>query len=66
MAVRDPKKPVHIDLENDDSVDLIPWEFVIDKLNTYVGAQIIPKLRSINSDLTRIERKLKEWAEDQE
>lgn len=65
MAARDPKLPVIIDLENEDSVALIPWEYVVDKMDQVLGARVIPDIGAINNDLKRMRDKLKEWAEAQ-
>lgn len=65
MAARDPKLPVIIDLENEDSVALIPWEYVVDKMDQILGSRVIPDIGAINNDLKRMRDKLKEWAEAQ-
>ena len=54
MAARDPKLPVVIDLEEDDSVSLIPWEFVVDKCDGIVGGGPI----MLNSFSTPMMRKI--------
>lgn len=65
MAARDPKQPVHIDLEDDDSVELIPWEYVVDKCDKIIGQKISPDIRQINIDLGRMRDVLKRWVEEQ-
>lgn len=65
MAARDPKKPVIIDLEDDDSVSLIPWEFVVDKCEGIVGDGITPNIQNINIDLARINNRIQQWIDAQ-
>ena len=65
MAARDPKKPVIIDLEDDDSVSLIPWEFVVDKCDGIVGGGITPNIQNINIDLARINNRIQQWIDAQ-
>ena len=33
MATRDPRLPIIIDLEDNDSVTLVPWEYIADKFD---------------------------------
>ena len=65
MAARDPREPVLFDLEDGDSVSLIPWEFVVDKMDQVLGANIIPALSETNAALVSIRNKLKQLADDQ-
>ena len=65
MAARDPKLPVVIDLEEDDSVSLIPWEFVVDKCDGIVGGGITPNIQNINIDLARINNRIQQWIDAQ-
>lgn len=62
---RDPKQPVVFDLPDNDSVALIPWEYVVDKFETILSG-IIDDISLINKDLKRIENKVDEWLEAQE
>ncbi len=64
MAARDKTLPVTIDLEDGDSVSLITWEFVVDKMDHILGEHVIPDISEINKDLIRIRDKLKEWTEE--
>ena len=64
MAARDKKQPVVIDLEDDDSVALIPWDYVVDKMDHILGEHVIPDIGEINKDLIKIRDKLREWAEE--
>lgn len=66
MAARDPKQPVIIDLEDDDSVSLIPWEFVVDKCDTMIGGNMTPNLENINIDLARINARIQQWIDEQQ
>lgn len=61
MATRDPKQPVVIDLEDDDSVALIPWPYVADKFNTILDP-ILTDMELINADLETCAQKIHEWA----
>lgn len=63
MATRDPKQPVIFDLEDDDSVALIPWAFVADRLNTIL-TPILDNLDLINSDLDICAEQLHKWAQE--
>ena len=65
MAARDPKLPVIIDLEDDDSVSLIPWEFVVDKCDAMIGGNMTPNLANINTDLARINARIQQWIDAQ-
>ena len=62
---RDPKTPVTFNLPDGDSVALIPWDYVIDKLNEFL-TPVADSIESINSDLTRIDNKLSEWVDEDE
>lgn len=53
MATRDPKQPVIIDLEDDDSVALVPWEYIVDKF-TQILSPISASIGAINTDIGRI------------
>ena len=66
MINRDPKQPVVFDLEDNDSVALIPWEYVVDKCDNFLGTHINPDLRNINTDLGRMRDVLKRWVEEQQ
>lgn len=66
MITRDPKQPVVIDLEEGDSVALIPWEYVVDKMDDVLGVHVNPDLRNINDSITRIRDVVKRWVEEQE
>lgn len=59
---RDEKQPLHFDLPDNDSVDLIPWAFVVDKCETIL-AGVIDSISSMEADVTRIDNKVKEWLE---
>lgn len=63
MATRDPKQPVVIDLEDDDSVSLIPWAFVADRFNTIL-TPILDNMESINNDLEICAEQLHKWAQE--
>lgn len=65
MAARDKKLPVIIDLEDDDSVALIPWEYIVDKMDKILGNYIIPDLAEINKDLNEINEQMEIWIEEQ-
>ena len=64
MATRDPKQPVLFDLENGDSVALIPWQYVVSKFNDILNP-INSDLEEINKDLNRCAEKIHEWVEEQ-
>ena len=66
MITRDPKQPVVIDLEEGDSVALIPWEYVVDKMDDVLGVHVNSDLRNINDSITRIRNVVKRWVEEQE
>jgi hypothetical protein len=64
MAARDKKLPVVIDLENNDSVALIPWEYVVDKMDHVLGEHVNPDISAINDDLTRMKLRVKHWVDE--
>lgn len=61
MAARDPRQPVLFDLENGDSVALVPWQYIVSKFEDIL-APINSDLEEINRDLTRCANKIEEWA----
>ena len=63
MAARDPRQPVLFDLENGDSVSLVPWQYIVSKFEDIL-APINSDLEEINRDLTRCANKIEEWAEE--
>ena len=64
MATRDRSKPVVIDLEDDDSVALIPWEYVLAKMDVVINQSLMPDLIAIRDDLDIIEKQVKQWADN--
>lgn len=64
MATRDRSKPVVIDLEDDDSVALIPWEYVLSKMDVVITQTLMPDLIAIRDDLDIIEKQIKQWADN--
>jgi hypothetical protein len=64
MATRDRSKPVVIDLEDDDSVALIPWEYVLKKMDVVINQSLMPDLIAIRDDLDIIEKQVKQWADN--
>lgn len=64
MATRDRSKPVVIDLEDDDSVALIPWEYVLKKMDVVISQSLMPDLIAIRDDLDIIEKQVKQWADN--
>lgn len=59
MIITSKNAPVTFKLP-DDTVDLIPWEYVIDRL-TLDLEPTIQKLTAINTSLEIIDNKLDEW-----
>lgn len=59
---RDAKQPLHFDLPDNDEIEVIPWEFVVDKCETILSG-INASIDSIRGDLFRIDTKVKEWIE---
>ena len=62
MDITDKNAPVRFRLP-DDTVDLIPWEYVIDRL-TLDLEPTIQKLSLINTSLEVINDKLQEWIDN--
>ena len=50
MATRDPKQPVVIDLEDDDSVALVPWEYIADKFDKILSP-VLTSVEIINDEI---------------
>ena len=65
MAARDPRQPVLFDLENGDSVSLVPWQYIVSKFEDIL-APINSDLEEINKVLTRCANKIEEWASENE
>lgn len=55
-----PATPVSFDLPDGDSVALIPWEYVAEKLNEGL-TPALDSLELINTHLTAIDNKLDDW-----
>lgn len=62
---RNKETPLHFDLPDDDSVDLITWEFVLMKLNDSMSG-VLTKMEESNGHLDEIAKRLEEFVEDQE
>lgn len=61
---RDKKTPLTFDLPDNDSVALIPWEYVVYKFEEILGG-VLDDMTLINRDLRRIDAKLDEWIEEE-
>lgn len=59
---RDEKIPVTFKLPDGDSVSLIPWAYVVDKL-TEALTPVLDSIETINADLAKIDTKLTEWTD---
>lgn len=62
---RDPKTPVTFNLPDNDSVSLVTWEHVIDKISTGL-APSLDAMESINKSLEVIDNKLSQLIEEKE
>lgn len=60
----DPTQPLTFELPDGNTVDLITWEYVEDRLNRELSP-VITDLESINTQLGRIEDRIDQWLEDQ-
>jgi hypothetical protein len=61
---RNKETPLHFDLPDDDSVDLITWEFVLMKLDEEM-ASALNHLNGSTNQLTRISERIQEWLDEQ-
>ena len=61
---RNKETPLHFDLPDDDSVDLITWEFVMMKLNDEMGSAL-DHLNGSTTQLERISGRIQEWLDEQ-
>lgn len=61
---RSKETPLHFDLPDDDSVDLITWEFVMMKLNEEM-AGALDHLSGSTTQLERISGRIQEWLDEQ-
>ena len=61
---RNKETPLHFDLPDDDSVDLITWEFVMMKLNEEM-AGALNHLNGSTTQLERISGRIQEWLDEQ-
>lgn len=62
---KDPKLPVTFDLPDGDSVQLIPWAFVVDKFEAILSP-IIESMTMINKDLQEIDDKIVSWLPEED
>lgn len=62
MAVNE-STPVTFNLPDGDSVALIPWAYVVDKL-TEAFTPVLDSIEISNTHLTRISNKLSEWIDE--
>lgn len=60
----DPTQPLTFELPDENTVNLITWEYVEDRLNRELSP-VITDLESINTQLGRIEDRIDQWLEDQ-
>ena len=61
---RNKETPVHFELPDDDSVDLITWEFVLKTLNDEM-ANALNHLNGSTTQLTRISTRIQQWLDEQ-
>jgi hypothetical protein len=65
IMARNTATPVTFELPDNDHVELITWDFVLDKLDTLM-APILDKMYQSNAHLEEIAKKLEEFADDDE
>lgn len=61
---RNKETPVHFELPDDDSVDLITWEFVLKTLNDEM-ANALNHLNGSTTQLERISGRIQQWLDEQ-
>lgn len=61
--VRDPKTPVQFQLPDNDTVDLIPWAYVVAKFDEILEGPL-DTMELINKDLERIDTRIGQWLEN--
>lgn len=62
---RDPNEPVKFAFPDGDSVALIPWGFVVDKLTPFINS-LVPEIQATNADIQRINNRVQYWLDKQE
>ena len=60
----DPKQPLTFELPDGNTVNLITWDYVEDRLDRELSP-VVTDLESINTQLGRIEDRIDQWLEEQ-